>query len=157
VFNIVLVNPQIPNNTGAIGRICINTQAKLHLISPFGFDIDEKAVRRAGLDYWKQLNPIVWENWESFYTHVSKTNSTLYFATTKRDRTHWDVRYKPDDFLIFGSETTGLPMSLIEAFESQTITIPMAKEGRSLNLAVATSIVLYEAIRQNFSAFEERM
>lgn len=156
MFNIVLYNPKIPNNTGAIGRVCVNTGAKLHLIKPLGFDIDEKAVRRAGLDYWKNLSPTIWDNWESF-ERANRDKGKFFFATTKKDTSYFDVTYTKDDFLIFGSETHGLPESLLDANESSCITIPMTKEGRSLNLSIAASIVLYEAIKQNYSDFQGLM
>ncbi len=156
MFNIVFYNPQIPNNTGAIGRVCVNTGAKLHLIKPLGFDIDEKAVRRAGLDYWKTLNPTVWEDWESFEA-ANKDKGNFFFATTKKDNNYFDATYQKGDFLIFGSETQGLPEPLLDAREEECITIPMTKEGRSLNLSIAASIVLYEAIKQNYSDFQELM
>ena len=156
MFNIVLHSPQIPNNTGAIGRVCVNSGAKLHLIKPLGFDIDEKAVRRAGLDYWKSLNPTVWESWEEFY-EANKEKGSFFFGTTKKDTPYFEAQYKTDDFLVFGSETQGLPEELLDANESQCITIPMTKEGRSLNLSIAASIVLYEAIKQNYSDFQGLM
>lgn len=156
MFNIVFYNPQIPNNTGAIGRVCVNTGAKLHLIKPLGFDIDEKAVRRAGLDYWKTLNPTVWEDWESFEA-ANKDKGNFFFATTKKENLYFDATFEKGDFLIFGSETQGLPEDLLNAKEDQCITIPMTKEGRSLNLSIAASIVLYEAIKQNYSDFQGLM
>ncbi|MDH5465376.1 MAG: tRNA (cytidine(34)-2'-O)-methyltransferase [Thiovulaceae bacterium] len=153
MFNIVFYNPQIPNNTGAIGRVCVNTGAKLHLIKPLGFDIDEKAVRRAGLDYWKNLSPTVWDDWESFEA-ANSAKGNFYFATTKYDKPYFEATYSENDFLIFGSETQGLPESLLAKNEDLCITIPMTKEGRSLNLSIAASIVLYEAIKQNFEDFK---
>ncbi len=156
MFNIVFYNPQIPNNTGAIGRVCVNTGAKLHLIKPLGFDIDEKAVRRAGLDYWKHLNPTVWDDWESF-ANSNKGLGKFYFATTKTDKPYFDTSFAENDFLIFGSETQGLPEALLAQNKEACITIPMTKEGRSLNLSIAASIVLYEAIKQNFTDFKSLM
>ena len=156
MFNIVFYAPQIPNNTGAIGRVCVNTNAKLHLIKPLGFDTDEKAVRRAGLDYWNRLNLTIWEDWKSF-EDANKDKGTFYFGTTKKDRPYFEANFNINDFLIFGSETQGLPEELLNAHESQCITIPMVKEGRSLNLSVAASIVLYEAIKQNYQDFQELM
>ena len=156
MLHIVLYNPQIPNNTGAIGRLCVNTQAKLHLIKPLGFDIDEKAVRRAGLDYWKRLNPTIWEDWETFY-QANHTKGTFFFATTKKDRPYFEAQFNTNDFLIFGSETKGLPETLLNRYEEQCITIPMTKEGRSLNLSIAASIILYKAIEQNYQSFKELM
>lgn len=156
MFNLVLVNPQIPNNTGSIGRLCVNTGASLHLIKPLGFDIDEKAVRRAGLDYWHKLDLHVWENLEEFFEKNPKAKSG-YFATTKTDRPYFEAPFKEGDFIFFGSETKGIPAEVLEANPEQCITIPMTKEGRSLNLAVSTGIVLYEAIKQNYTAYQELM
>ncbi len=153
-FNLVLVNPQIPNNTGAIGRLCVNAGATLHLIKPIGFDIDEKAVRRAGLDYWAKLDLKVWESIEEFFTCNDITDNA-YFATTKTDRPYFDADFKEGDYIFFGSETKGIPEDILNKYKSQNITIPMTKEGRSLNLAISTGIVLYDAIRQNYSTFEK--
>lgn len=156
MFNIVLVTPQIPNNTGAIGRLCVNTGAKLHLIKPLGFDISEKAVRRSGLDYWHKIDLTVWESLEEFLdAHPDK--SRFFFATTKTERLYFDVAFQPGDYLFFGSETTGIPEDVLDAYSEQCMTIPMTKEGRSLNLAISTGIITYEAIKQNFSAYQDYM
>jgi tRNA (cytidine/uridine-2'-O-)-methyltransferase len=156
MFNIVLVTPQIPNNTGAIGRLCVNTGATLHLIRPLGFDITEKALRRAGMDYWHKLDLKVWESLEAFW-EAHPDRSRFFFATTKTDRPYFDVAFEKGDYLLFGSETSGLPGELLENHPHQTMTIPMTKEGRSLNLAISTGIILYEAIKQNFDAYREFM
>jgi tRNA (cytidine/uridine-2'-O-)-methyltransferase len=153
MLNLVLVHPQIPNNTGSIGRLCVNTGSSLHLIKPLGFDIDEKAVRRAGLDYWHRLDLHVWENLEEFFEHNPKAKEG-FFATTKTDRPYFDASFKEGDFLFFGSETKGIPSEILEEYEQQCITIPMTKEGRSLNLAISTGIILYEAIKQNVSSYK---
>jgi tRNA (cytidine/uridine-2'-O-)-methyltransferase len=153
-FNLVLVNPQIPNNTGAIGRLCVNAGASLHLIKPIGFDIDEKAVRRAGLDYWEKLDLHVWESIDDFFAN-NKIENNAHFATTKTDRPYFEADFQEGDFIFFGSETAGIPEEILNKYKSQTITIPMTKEGRSLNLAISTGIVLYDAIRQNYSSFEK--
>ncbi len=153
-FNLVLVHPQIPNNTGAIGRLCVNAGASLHLIKPIGFDIDEKAVRRAGLDYWDKLDLHVWEDMDDFFQN-NKITDNAYFATTKTDKPYFDAEFKESDFIFFGSETAGIPEDILGEYKEQNITIPMTKEGRSLNLAISTGIVLYEAIRQNYSTFGE--
>ncbi len=153
-FNLVLVHPQIPNNTGAIGRLCVNAGASLHLIKPIGFDIDEKAVRRAGLDYWDKLDLHVWENLEEFFSKNDIVDNA-YFATTKTDKPYFDAEFKDDDFIFFGSETAGIPEDVLNRYKERNITIPMTKDGRSLNLAISTGIVLYDAIRQNYSTFEE--
>ena len=153
-FNIVLVHPQIPNNTGAIGRLCVNAGATLHLIKPIGFVIDEKAVRRAGLDYWDKLDVKVWENLDEFFTSNTITDNA-YFATTKTERPYFDAQFQEGDYIFFGSETKGIPEEILDKYKSQNITIPMTKEGRSLNLAISTGIILYEAIRQNYSIFSK--
>lgn len=154
LFNIVLVNPQIPNNTGAIGRLCVNAGAKLHLIKPIAFDIDEKAVRRAGLDYWHKLDLSVWESLEEFLAANDINSANSHFATTKTDRPYFEAEFSSSDFIFFGSETAGIPANLLERFSEQNITIPMTADGRSLNLAISTGIVLYEAIRQNYDEFK---
>lgn len=155
MFNLVLVHPQIPNNTGAIGRLCVNAGATLHLIKPIAFDIDEKAVRRAGLDYWHKLDLHVWESLDDFFANNTITNNA-HFATTKTDKPYFDAAFRNGDYIFFGSETAGIPQDILERYKEQNITIPMTKEGRSLNLAISTGIVLYEAIRQNYSLFKER-
>lgn len=156
MFNVVLVHPQIPNNTGAIGRLCVNTGATLHLVEPLGFDISEKAVRRAGLDYWPKLDLKLWESLEAFFgTHSDA--SRFFFATTKTDRPYFGQTFRPGDFLFFGSETAGLPETLLQRYPEQCMTIPMGREGRSLNLAISAGIILYKAVEQNFAAFEELM
>ena len=156
MLNIVLVHPQIPNNTGAIGRLCVNAGTSLHLIKPIGFDIDEKAVRRAGLDYWEKLDLHVWENLEEFFT-ANPTAKEGHFATTKTDKPYFEASYKENSYIFFGSETKGIPAEVLEAYPDQCITIPMTKEGRSLNLAISTGIILYEAIKQNYTAYQELM
>ena len=153
-FNLVLVNPQIPNNTGAIGRLCVNAGASLHIIKPIAFDIDEKAVRRAGLDYWEKLDLHVWESIDEFFDK-NKITTNAYFATTKTDKPYFEAKFKDGDFIFFGSETAGIPENILNAYKEQNITIPMTKDGRSLNLAISTGIVLYDAIRQNYSTFEK--
>ena len=156
MFNLVLVNPQIPNNTGAIGRLCVNAGAALHIIKPIAFDIDEKAVRRAGLDYWHKLDLHVWESLEDFFQNNNIPNNA-YFATTKTDKPYFNAKFNDGDYIFFGSETAGIPQEILTKYKEQNITIPMTKEGRSLNLAISTGIVLYEAIRQNYTTFLERV
>ena len=151
-FNIVLVHPQIPNNTGAIGRLCVNAGASLHLIKPIAFDIDEKAVRRAGLDYWEKLDLHVWESIEDFFQNNNIENNA-YFATTKTDRPYFEADFQDGDFIFFGSETAGIPEDLLNRYKEKNVTIPMTKDGRSLNLAISVGIVLYDAIRQNYTTF----
>lgn len=156
MFHLVLVHPQIPNNTGAIGRLCVNAGAALHIIKPIAFDIDEKAVRRAGLDYWHKLDLHVWESLDDFFANNPIT-SNAHFATTKTDKPYFDATFQDGDYIFFGSETAGIPQDILERYKEQNITIPMTKEGRSLNLAISTGIVLYEAIRQNYSLFKEQV
>lgn len=156
MFNIVLVHPQIPNNTGAIGRLCVNTGSSLHLIKPIGFDIDEKAVRRAGLDYWHKIDLHVWESLEEFM-EAHPVRKRFFFATTKTDRPYFEHEFQEGDYLFFGSETAGIPSAILEAYPEQTMTIPMTKEGRSLNLAISSGIILYEAIKQNFNTYRKMM
>lgn len=152
-FHVVLVNPQIPNNTGAIGRLCVNAGASLHLIKPIGFDIDEKAVRRAGLDYWDKVDLHVWENIDAFFENNS-IKDNAHFATTKTDRPYFKSDFKDGDYIFFGSETAGIPEEILHKYKERNITIPMTKDGRSLNLAISAGIVLYDAIRQNFDSME---
>lgn len=156
MFNIVLVTPQIPNNTGTIGRLCVNTGSTLHLIKPLGFDISEKALRRAGMDYWHKLDLKVWESAEEFFD-AHPNRERFFFATTKTERPYFQLTFQKGDYLFFGSETSGLPAELLQSHPDQTMTIPMTKEGRSLNLAISTGIILYEAIKQNFDAYSELM
>ncbi len=156
MFNIVLVTPQIPNNTGAIGRLCVNTGSSLHLIKPLAFDIDEKAVRRAGLDYWSKIDLTVWESLEEFM-EMHPVRDRFFYATSKTDKPYFEFEFQEGDYLFFGSETAGLPADLLARFPQQCITIPMTKEGRSLNLAISTGIILYEAIKQNFVGYKELM
>jgi len=148
MFNIVLFNPQIPPNTGNIGRLCVNAGATLHIVKPIGFDISEKAVKRAGLDYWDKLDLKIYENIEEFFNSVDINR--CYFATTKTNKPYFDVKFKKGDYIIFGSETKGIDEEILNKYKEKCITIPMTKEGRSLNLAVSCGIILYEAIRQNF-------
>ncbi len=153
MFNIVLVSPQIPQNTGSIGRICVNTNTKLHIIKPISFDIDEKAVRKAGMDYWKLLDLRVWDSLDEFLTLHDKSIKRFFFATTKSDKPYFQAEFQEGDFLFFGGESTGLPMELMKKNPQNMITIPMKENGRSLNLSVAVGIVLYDAIRQNIESF----
>ena len=156
MFHIVLVHPQIPNNTGAIGRLCVNTGASLHLVKPLGFDISEKAVRRAGLDYWHKIDLHVWECLEDFLRAHPDT-SRYHLATTKSERPYFERDFAQGDCLFFGSETAGLPAPFLEAHPGAAMTIPMTKEGRSLNLAISCGIILYKAIEQNFDTYKELM
>jgi tRNA (cytidine/uridine-2'-O-)-methyltransferase len=147
MFNIVLVEPQIPPNTGNIGRLCVNLGATLHLVEPLGFDIGEKAVRRAGLDYWEKLDLKIWKSLDEFL-EANPVDEHFHFATTKTKQIYWSAEFKEGDFILFGSETKGLSKSLLESYPNNCITIPMSESGRSLNLSVSVGIVAYEALRQ---------
>ena len=154
MFNIVLVEPCIPQNTGTIGRLCVNIGATLHLIKPLGFDIDDKAVKRAGLDYWKSLDLVVWESFDAFLEeHPIGSNS--YMATTKTDNLYFNAPFKKGDYILFGSETKGLDEKVLLEHAEQCITIPMGGKGRSLNLGVSVGVVIYDALRQNYEGFEK--
>ena len=146
MFNVVLVEPEIPPNTGNIGRLCLATGSKLHLIKPLGFAIDDRTLKRAGLDYWKEVDVRLWDSFEELLK-AEEQKARLFFLTTKSDRAYYDVRFRPGDFLVFGRETKGLPEAMLGANRERLLTIPM--EGtRSLNLATAVAIVLFEAMRQ---------
>ena len=151
MFNIVLVHPQIPQNTGSIGRMCVNANLRLHIIKPTVFDISEKAVRRAGLDYWARLNPVIWESLDEFLRANAAYEDRFFYATTKAHKFYFEAEFKKGDFLFFGGESTGLPMELMERNFANAIKIPMGEHGRSLNLATSAGIIAYEAIRQNFA------
>ncbi len=154
MFNIVLIHPQIPPNTGTIGRLCVNLKATLHLIKPLGFSIEDKEVKRAGLDYWEKLDLRVWESLEEFLAKYT-IDRRFHFATTKTKRLYFDSQYEPGDFLLFGSETQGIDTAILESNQDKCITIPMSKDGgRSLNLALSVGIVTYEALRQNFDTIK---
>lgn len=148
MFNVVLFHPKIPHNTGAIGRLCVNSDSMLHLVKPLGFNIDDKSIRRTGLDYWQNLNLKVYSSKEDFFAQNS--GGSFYYLTTKTDTPYFKTSFKPDDFLIFGSEDKGIDEDILKANNERTLTIPMGKNGRSLNLAISVGIVLYEAIRQNY-------
>lgn len=147
-LHIVLVNPEIPPNTGNIARSCAATGSVLHLVKPLGFDISEKAVRRAGLDYWQYVDLRVHESLEDFLAEYG--GSRMFLATTKGGMKYTDASFQDGDMLLFGRETAGLPRELVEARKDCAIRIPMSKntELRSLNLSNAVSIVLFEALRQ---------
>jgi tRNA (cytidine/uridine-2'-O-)-methyltransferase len=154
MFNIVLLEPRIPGNVGTIGRLAFAMNSTLHLIKPYGFrDITEKEVRRAGLDYWFDLDVREYENIEDFWSKNPLSNRH-FFATTKTKQLYFDVEYKAGDYIYFGREDTGLPEELLAKNKENCITIPMANEARSLNLANSVSIVAYEALRQNFKEFK---
>lgn len=145
-MHIVLVNPEIPQNTGNIARTCAATGARLHLIKPLGFSLDDRYLKRAGLDYWHMMEFSVYENLAEFLRRYP--NANMHFATTKAPRDYCQVRYGADDFLVFGRETRGLDERLLKENYDRCIRIPMREGARSLNLSNSVAIVLYEALRQ---------
>ncbi|MCD7956015.1 MAG: tRNA (cytidine(34)-2'-O)-methyltransferase [Lachnospiraceae bacterium] len=146
-MNIVLYEPEIPANTGNIGRTCVATGSRLHLIEPLGFRLTEKALRRAGMDYWPQLDVTRYINYEDFLE--KNPEAKIYFASTKGQRMYTEVSYEPNCYLMFGKESAGIPEEILYAHPDTTIRIPMIGETRSLNLGNSVAIVLYEALRQN--------
>lgn len=146
-MNIVLLEPEIPYNTGNIGRTCVTTGSSLHLIRPLGFKLNEKSVRRAGLDYWDQLDLHMYDSFDDFME--KNNNPKVYMGTTKAKQTYDQVRYEKDAFIMFGKESAGIPEELLLQHKEDCIRIPMANGTRSLNLSNAAAIVLYEALRQN--------
>jgi tRNA (cytidine/uridine-2'-O-)-methyltransferase len=146
-LQVVLVEPEIPPNTGAIARLCAATETTLHLIEPLGFHLDDRNLRRAGMDYWEHVVWRKWPNWAAF--QAAHPEARLHFLTTKTDRPYTKVQFRPGDFLVFGRETRGLPESLLRENEAACCTIPISNPHvRSLNLATAAAIVLFEALRQ---------
>ena len=146
-MNIVLYEPEVPQNTGNIGRTCVATNTKLHLIEPLGFKLNEKAVKRAGLDYWDKLDVTIYDDFEDFLNR--NPGAKIYMATTKAQKSYTDVAYEPDCFIMFGKESAGIPEEILVDNEDTCIRIPMWGDIRSLNLSNSVSIVLYEALRQN--------
>ncbi len=146
MFNVVLVEPEIPPNTGNIGRLCLATGSTLHLVGPLGFALDDRTLKRAGLDYWKEVKVSLWDSLGELEA-AQPAGSRFFFLTTKTQAPYHTVRFRPGDFLVFGRETKGLPEALLRARAAETITIPM-RGTRSLNLATAVAIVLFEAVRQ---------
>ncbi|MEQ1860656.1 MAG: tRNA (cytidine(34)-2'-O)-methyltransferase [Chthoniobacteraceae bacterium] len=146
MLHVVLVEPEIPPNTGNVGRLCLAADADLHLIKPLGFSLDDKALRRAGLDYWPEVRLTLWDTFEQL--REAHPAARFWFLSTKAERAYWDADFSAGDFLVFGRETKGLPESMLAAHADRTLTIPMAPQARSLNLATAVGIVLYDAVRQ---------
>ena len=147
MLNIVLVAPEIPQNTGTIGRLCVCTDASLHLIRPLGFSLDESKIRRAGLDYWKYLDLHVHEDWEAFLETTRPER--MVFVSTKTEKTIYEHQFRDNEFLVFGNEGSGLPPAFYTDYADRLCTIPMpGHHARSHNLANAVSISLYEALRQ---------
>lgn len=146
MVNIVLVEPEIPMNTGNIARTCAATRSRLHLIRPLGFDISEKAVKRAGLDYWNMVDIHAYNNLDDFFAQHPQPD--LWLATTKAPRAYYEATLRDDCYLFFGKETAGLPEDFRLQYEERCIRIPMREEARSLNLANSVAILTYEALRQ---------
>jgi len=146
MLHVVLVEPEIPPNTGNIARLCIATGAALHLVGPLGFSIDDRALRRAGMDYWQHCDMRRWEDFETFVREGGAKH--FFLLTTKAKRAYWDETFADGDALVFGRESRGLPQSLLDVHPDQCLTIPMpGAHARSLNLATSVGIVLYEALR----------
>lgn len=153
-LNICLVEPEIPFNTGAIARSCGLSKTRLHLVRPLGFSTDDRYLKRGGLDYWHLVDINYYDSIEEVFEKYSRSN--FYFASTKANKKYTEVKYKEEDFIVFGKETKGLPEELIQKYSDKAIRIPMLKDfGRSLNLANSANIILFEALRQlNFPGME---
>ena len=146
-LNIVLIEPEIPNNTGNIGRLALASGSRLHLVKPFGFEIDDKRLKRAGLDYWQHLEVLYYDNTDDFFT--KNKDAKMVFLSRHGTQLHWDISYSDELFLVFGKESVGLPKPLLETRKHELFKIPLYSENiRSLNLANAVAIVVYEGIRQ---------
>ena len=145
-MNIVLMYPETPYNICNIGRTCVLTNSTLHLIKPFVVSLDEKAVKRAGLDYWPLVKLKVWESYEEMLENNPESN--FYYATTKTEKFYSEVKYKENDFIVFGPESKGIPVEILERNKENCIKIPMVSMGRSLNLSNSAAIILYEGLRQ---------
>lgn len=145
-FHIVLHQPEIPQNTGNIGRTCVAAGASLHLIGPLGFRLDEKSLKRAGMDYWKDLDVTVYDDCKDFLQ--KNPDAVIYYVTTKGKHVYSDVAYEPGSYLMFGKESGGIPEEILKAHPESCVRIPMLDGARSLNLSNSVAIVLYEALRQ---------
>ncbi|MBQ7395698.1 MAG: tRNA (cytidine(34)-2'-O)-methyltransferase [Lentisphaeria bacterium] len=153
-FNITLFEPEIPQNTGSIGRLCVSTGCKLHLIEPLGFSLEDKYLKRAGMDYWNKLDYTIYPNWDKFMQ--SNPDAVLHFFSTHGTTSFYDVEYSPGDYLVFGKESAGLPQEFYEKYRDRMRIIPMPGEFfRSINLANSVSIALYEAMRQNRTVWDK--
>ena len=146
MFNVVLIEPEIPPNTGSIGRLCLATRSILHLVKPLGFSLDDRQLKRAGLDYWDEIDVQIWDSFRELQ-RAQEAAARYFFLTTKSARPYYDIHFQNGDFLVFGRETKGLPESLLTKQHNTALTIPMYGT-RSLNLATAVAIVLFEAMRQ---------
>ena len=154
MLNIVLHEPEIPANTGNIGRTCVAAGARLHLIGPLGFSLSEKALKRAGMDYWKDLDVTVYINYKDFLE--KNPGAKIYMATTKAEKVYTEVSYEPDCYIMFGKESAGIPEEILVENRENCVRIPMMEKIRSLNLGNSAAIVLYEALRQNGFAGMEK-
>jgi len=153
-MNIVLVEPEIPPNTGNVARLCAATGSRLHLIEPLGFQLDDRQLKRAGMDYWEQVQWRCWPNWVEFTAHLTPS-SRLWFIESGGPKRYTEARFSPDDYLVFGRETAGLPKAWLECQPERWLRIPMFNPAaRSLNLSNCVAIVLFEALRQNNFAGE---
>lgn len=147
--NIVLVHPEIPQNTGSIGRLCVSTGTRLHLIEPLGYSLDDKYLRRSGMDYWRHLEFSVYRNWEEF--KALNPEAELYFFSTRAASVFWECPYADNGFLVFGNESAGLPAEFYDLYRDRLYLLPMTgKFYRSLNLANAAAIALFEGLRRNY-------
>ena len=146
-LHVALIEPEIPPNTGNIARLCLAAGARLHHVEPLGFSLDDKALRRAGMDYWREVDVRRWPDFATFRA-AADAGARLFYFTTKTKRAYWDATFRDGDHLVFGRETKGLPESLLAVHEPDCLTIPMAANARSLNLATSAGIALYEAKRQ---------
>jgi len=147
MFNVVLIEPEIPPNTGNIARLCLATNSRLHLVKPLGFSVDDRRLRRAGMDYWHQVDVQYWKSLAEFEA-ATQPPVRRFLLTTKSERRYWDAKFRQEDYLVFGRETKGLPEYFLLAHADNCLTIPMAPEARSLNLATAVAVVLFEGVRQ---------
>lgn len=146
-MNIVLLEPEIPYNTGNIGRTCVATGTRLHLIRPLGFHLNEKMIKKAGMDYWDRLDLTIYDSFDDF---VEKNNNpTIYMATTKAEKTYNEVNYKNDDFIMFGKESGGIAEEILVKYRETCVRIPMIEGERSINLSNSAAIIVYEALKQN--------
>lgn len=149
MLNIVLINPEIPFNTGNIGRSCVATGTRLHLVGKLGFKIASKEIRRSGLDYWPNLDYKRYDTWEQFLDENKPAREQLFFLSTKGKTAYWDAHFTDGSFLCFGAESCGLPKEFYEIYKDRLFTIPMTGPVRSLNLSSSAAITLFEALRQN--------
>ena len=147
MLNIVLLEPEIPANTGNIGRTCVAANTRLHLIEPLGFKLNEKSLKRAGMDYWKDLDVTTYINYEDFLER--NPGAKIYMATTKAQKVYTEVQYEPDCYIMFGKESAGIPEEFLVQNKENCVRIPMVGDIRSLNLGNSAAIILYEALRQN--------